>query len=144
MKTQTRIVIKNQITGEEMVFLGQGSYKAPWKLDRVETVRVPGEPGEPETEESLARKSKLAVWATKHGLPLPQFLDAARWLLQKDCAFCQLATQVMRAIDSMGDAKAEHAITRILAAKDRGDHAELEKIKKELCPSETPTSPQQS
>jgi hypothetical protein len=140
MKTQTRIIIKNQDTGEEQVFLNQGSYKLPWKLDRVETIRVPGEPGEPETEAILARRAKLAVWTTKLGLPIHEFFDLARWMLKKDCPYCQMGTQVLKAIDELGEAKAEKALGEILQAKKDDDHARLERIKKNLWPSEQPTS----
>ena len=135
-----RIIIKNTITGEEKVLLNQGSFSAPWKVDRIEHMRKPGEPGEPVVQEMLDRRARLAVWAEKHGMPLVEFLQFARWLIKKDCPFCQVVTKVLEAIDELGEHAAEKALTRILDAKSRNDHAELEKIRKELWPSEQPTS----
>lgn len=135
-----RIIIKNSITGEEKVLLNQGNFRDPWKVVRVEHVRKPGEPGEAVTQAMQDRRAKLAVWAEKHHLPVVEFLQFARWITKKDCAFCELGTKVLEAIDELGEHDAERALTRIFAAKDRNDHDELVRIRKELWPSEQPTS----
>ena len=88
--------------------------------------------------------SRLAVWSQKLGIPTAQLLDAARWLLQKDCPYCQLGTQVLRQIDNLGEARAERLLSMILEAKKVDDRDTLERIRKDLWSSETPALPPQS
>lgn len=140
MKTQSIIILKNTITGEERRLLNGGNYRAPWKLDRVETVKVPGEPGEPITDQILETRARIAVWTQKLGMPIAEFFDAARWLLKKDCPFCQMGTQVLKAIDELGEHRAEKILAEILQAKRDNDHARLKRIKETLWLSERTTS----
>ena len=139
-----RIYLRNEITGEEKVLLNQGGYKAPWKVVKVESYKEPGDKGWAVTEETKKREARLAVFAQKMGLPLAEFLDAARWLLQKDCPFCQMATQILKSIDELGEDKAREAIAEILVAKEAKDFDRLEKVKKRLWSSDQHGSPQPS
>ncbi len=82
--------------------------------------------------------ARLAVWSQKFGLPTADLLDAARWLLNKDCPFCQLGTQVLRRIDELGDEKATSAIVQILEAKKQNDLGRLEQIRQCLDQQELP------
>jgi hypothetical protein len=40
--------------------------------------------------ENNSHKAKIAVMAQSYGVPVAEFLDATRWLLNKKCPFCQL------------------------------------------------------
>ena len=125
------IVLENTETGETRSVKGQASFEKPWRVQRVikEPKQIP---------------ARIAFWATKLGLPVPEFLDMARWLLKKDCPFCQLGTQVLKSIDELGDDRAQTVLAEILAAKETNDTARLAEIKKSLWPYDQPVSPRQS
>ena len=89
-------------------------------------------------------KIALAIWATKLGLPVANFLQLARWLLDKDCPYCEMGGKVLNKIKELGEDKAHDALVKILAAKDRNDLAALEEIRKSLWSSESPELPPQS
>lgn len=128
------VVIENSETGEtrEIEKGSDGKYpklKLPW--------RVKGTP------ELIRRKlnfenqvqnlnSRVAVLAARMGLPIADFLDTARWLLDKDCPYCQVATKVLRRIDEIGADRAIDILNRIQAAKAANDNATLTAIKAEL------------
>lgn len=126
-----KVTLENTLTGEIQVVNGPASFTAPWQIKSVE--KVVSEKKYP---------ARIAVWAQKHGLPVAQFLDVARWLLEKDCPFCQTGTQVLKALDTLGEEKAERALGEILAAKEAGDTARLAEIRQELWPSDQQTSSQ--
>ena len=77
-------------------------------------------------------RAKLAVWATKIGIPVPTLLDMSRWLLNKDCPYCQLGTKVLKLLDELGEDKAKELLSRILIAKETNDIGELNNIRLEL------------
>lgn len=135
-----KIHLINTITQERKVLINQASYGPPWKVERIEYVKNPGEPGGMDNEHTRATKARIAVWLQKSGLPVAEFYDAMRWVLKKDCPFCQMGTQVLKAIDELGEDKVEEALEEILKAKDANDMARLEQIKKDLWQSERPTS----
>lgn len=85
--------------------------------------------------------AKVAVWAQRFGLPVAEFSDAARWLLRQDCPYCQLASQVLKAIEELGPEATEHYFGLILKAKNANDMARLEQIREEIWRSEKPLSP---
>lgn len=125
------IVLENIATGEtEEIKSNKGSLKPGWRVKAF----VP--------EQHFEHTAKLAVLATKFGIPVPQFLDAARWLLKKNCPFCQLGTQVLKRIDELGEERATEAIAQILEAKDRNDGEALERIRKSLCLDQLELPPQ--
>lgn len=129
-----KVTIVNPETGEEKVFINKGSFSPPWKVKSVETVM---------NEDTRERLVKLSLWATRFGLPVPTFLDAARWILDKDCPYCQLSTLIMRRIDALGEERAHNLISQILVAKEQNDLGALENIRKSLC-SDQQELPQQS
>lgn len=77
-------------------------------------------------------RAKLVTLAATYHLPIGQFLDVARWLLKKDCPYCQLGTQVLRKVQQLGSAKTQHLVMRILQAKAVNDLDALSKIKEEV------------
>jgi len=77
-------------------------------------------------------QSKIAVYAQRMGLPAAGFLDAARWLLDRDCPYCQLATEALRRINEMGDEMAIYFLNRIQVAKANNDMEELRRIRQEI------------
>lgn len=119
-----KVILENTETGELREMGDRGSFKRPWKIK--ETI-----PDPPSTSNALL-KTKLAVFATKLGLPLPEFLDVARWLLKKDCPFCQMGTEILKRIDGLGETKAMELLNRILIAKNTNDMNTLDLIKQEL------------
>lgn len=128
-----KIYLKNSETGEERMFINKvEAYRAPWRIDRIEKYLDP---------DSAAGRvdAKLAVWAEKIGIPVAAFADAARWLLAKDCPFCQLGSRVLKRIEELGPETTEWALAEILAAKDRGDADRLVQIRELLC-LDKPTS----
>lgn len=122
------LLIQHKETGETRELSGNGgAIPSGWFL-------VKGLPdGPPPNNKVREFELQLAMWATKFRLPVAGFLDAARWLLDKDCPFCQLGTQVLRRINELGEERAEKALREILAAKDANDLAKLEEIKAGLC-----------
>jgi hypothetical protein len=129
-----KFILENQETREVKEIIGsKAQYSKPWKLIKTEREssddlkrRATG------TKRHAEYEAKIAVWATKFGLPVPQFLDAARWLLDKKCPFCQLGTQVLKRIDELGAEKAEVFLTRILSAKEDNNLDLLNQLKSEL------------
>lgn len=79
--------------------------------------------------QSYELQANLAIWAQRLGVPVPQFLDAARWLLGKGCSFCNAGTQILRRVNELGEERTAELITQILEAKKRQDFETLEKIK---------------
>lgn len=128
-----KVTLENTLTGETKIVNGPASFTAPWKIQSIE--KVANEKKYP---------TRLVVWAQKRGMPVAQFLDAARFLLQKDCPFCQTGTKVLKEIDRLGEDRAEKILDEILAAKDAGNTARLAEIRKELWPLEQPESLPQS
>jgi hypothetical protein len=122
-----KVTLENIETGETIEVGKAGKLPKGWRVKSIQSTR--NDAGAVAKRE---RDSKLAVFATKLGLPVPQFLDAARWLLKKDCPFCQLGTQVLKRIDELGEEKAQALVARVLIAKDANDIEELARIKQEI------------
>jgi len=117
-------ILENTETGEIKEVEGATvSYQKPW--------RVKGFKGSASTA--------VAVAATKLGVPMPQILDAVRWLIQKDCPFCAEGTKVLRHLNEIGEDRAKDIIDQIRAAKEAKDLTRLEEIKKSLWPSDQQT-----
>lgn len=114
--------LENPLTGETITYKGAVSFTPPWRVKSI--------------TKTNSKLSIVAAWAQKRGIPIAEASDAARWLLKKECPFCQLASQVLKAIEELGTEKTEEAFDAILAAKATGDTAELERIRKKLWPSE--------
>lgn len=57
---------------------------------------------------------KLAIIATNWGIPLPDLLDAARKLLNKNCTKCNTVSQILRRIHELGPNQAERLIRELL------------------------------
>lgn len=129
----SHVLLENIATGQTVEAPAAGSVPHGWKVKGVVV-----------SKKAAPWSAKLAVWSQKFGLPTADLLDAARWLLEKDCPYCQLGTQILRAIDRLGVARSEELIARILEAKAANDAETLESIRKELWSSETPELPQQS
>ncbi len=121
----TRITLWNPETGEERVIVGQGTFQRPWRVKSIYH--------EPRREDL-----RLAMWAERKGIPVDKFLDAARWLLRKECPFCQLGTKVLQAIDALGEERTGEILDAIIAAKDANDLTRLEEIKRSIWASDQP------
>jgi len=118
-----RVILENTKTGELRELRDQGNFRLPWRIREVI----------PEVDKRAHEMdATLAVFATKLGVPVPRLLDAARWLLRKDCPYCQLGTQVLKRVKELGEARSIELIQRILIAKDTNDHNVLEQIKQEI------------
>jgi hypothetical protein len=117
------VILENTETGELKELHDKGSFRAPWRIK--ETIR-----------ESSPKKKHMeaafAVWATQLNIPVPQFLDAARWLLNKNCPYCELGTKVLKRIKELGEKRSIELIQRILVAKDADNRDELETIRQEI------------
>jgi hypothetical protein len=120
------VILENKETGETRVVGNSGKVPKGWKIKEYIS------DGNKSAHVKKEREAKLAVYATKLGLPVPQFLDAARWLLQKDCPYCQLGTQVLRRISELGEERAQELVARVLAAKETDDKEELNRIRQEI------------
>lgn len=121
-----KVIIENTETGELIEMGDRGSFKRPWRIKET----IP-DPASASTNDTLLQ-TKLAIFATKLGIPLPQFLDAARWLLKKDCPFCQMGTEILKRIDELGEVKAMELLNMILVAKSTNNINTLNFIKQEL------------
>lgn len=119
-----RIILENTETHELRELQDRGSFKRPWRIKET----IPDGSGPTNDKMSV----QLAVFATKLGLPVPQLLDAARWLLQKDCPYCKLGTQVLRRVSELGEQRSLELINRILAAKQSNDRNTLHEIRREV------------
>lgn len=127
------VIIENPDTGEtRLLEKVNGKYPPitlPWRvkgtLESVQREKVV-------TDRRAHTQSMLATYATRLGLPVPQFLDAARWLLDKNCPYCQLGTQVLRRISEIGADRAIELLDRIQKAKANQDTDELVRIRKEI------------
>lgn len=126
-------VIFENANGQTMEGEASGTIPPGWKIKGVIISR-----------DKAPWAAKLAVWSSKYGMPTADLLDAARWLLQKDCPYCELGTQVLREIERLGPDRSETLIARILEAKKTNDTTALESIRKELWSSAAPELPQQS
>lgn len=80
----------------------------------------------------LPNKIKVALFAVKLGLPVADILDAARFILGKSCPYCQLSTNLLRLVDSLGEEKVKEYITKCLNAKKNNDLAALATLQKEI------------
>lgn len=127
-----KIYLKNVETGEEKVFIDKAeAYRHPWKLDRVEKYL------DPDSQQGRI-DAKIAVWAQKLGLPVAQFFDLARLILEKDCPFCQMGTKILKTIDDIGEERAHRYLSELLNAKERKDFDTLARIRNELWSSGQP------
>ena len=125
------VLLLNTETGERrIVHDTTGTLKAPWRVEK--RVSNPAITGQLHLQSKLALEAKLATWASSLGLPVSRFLDAARWLLKKDCPFCQLGTQVLRRVEELGKEKTEELIRRILEAKKENDLKALQQLQEEF------------
>ncbi len=128
------VVIENPETGETKMLekntLGKyPSFKLPW---RVKGTLTEIQRGDGVKERIATIQSVLAVYASKVGLPVADFLDAARWMLDKECPFCQTVTNVLRRVAELGDERSMDLILRIKLAKDKKDEPALWLIKEEI------------
>jgi hypothetical protein len=118
-----KVILENTETGELKQLHDKGNFRTPWRIKEVI----------PETDKQTHElQATLAVYAAKLNLPIGQFLDAARWLLNKKCPFCQLGTQVLKRVKELGEERSIDLIRRILTAKDSNDLETLNHIKQEL------------
>ncbi len=123
------VILENTETGELRKAGNSGSFRKPWRVKEF----IPDDPAKAaEVSVKQKRDAKLAVWGTKFGLPVPQLLDAARWLLKKDCSYCQLGTQVLRRMEELGEERTRELVAQILAAKEANDESVLIRMRKEL------------
>lgn len=118
-----KIILENPETGELRELRDKGSFSRPWRIK--ETIPE-------QSTRTHETQATLAVFASKVGLPVAQFLDAARWLLRKDCPYCQLGTQVLKRVTELGEVRSIELIQRILAAKDANDINVLTQIRQEI------------
>jgi hypothetical protein len=117
------VILENTETGELHELKDRGSFQRPWRIKEVIPEHKP---------DTNSVKVQLAVLGTKFGLPVPQLLDAARWLLKKNCPYCELGTEVLRKINELGEQQVQELITRILTAKASNDIDALNKIRQEV------------
>lgn len=117
------IILENTETGELKQLHDKGNFRLPWRIKEV----IPE--ADKRTHELQAT---MAVLAAKANLPIAQFLDAARWLLNKSCPYCQLGTQVLKRVKELGEERSIELIRKILIAKDNNDIETLNNIKQEL------------
>jgi hypothetical protein len=122
-----KVTLENIETGETVELGNSGRIPKGWRVKSAQSTR-----SDPHAAAKRERDAKLAVYAAQAGLPVAQFLDAARWLLKKNCPYCQLGTMVLRRIDELGPEKAQELVTRVLVAKDANDIEELNRIKLEI------------
>jgi len=118
-----KVILENTETGELKELYEHGKFQRPWRIKEI----VPGE-----NKPGKDMAARFAVFSTKLGLPVPQLLDAARWLLQKDCPYCQLGTKILRRIDELGENRSFELIKRILTAKANNDVGALDQIRREV------------
>jgi hypothetical protein len=78
------------------------------------------------------KHARIAVLATKVGMPVPQFLDLVRKLRGIKCPYCQLATKILRHIDQIGEDKAIELIEQIITAKKANDETWLAELTKQF------------
>jgi hypothetical protein len=133
-----QVVIENPETGETKTLEKQpnGQYpvvQLPWRVKGTVTTLAQAEVLE-QRKASMAMqlKSRVAVYAAKAGIPMAEFLDTARWLLDKDCPYCQTGTLVLRRIQELGEDIAVQLLNRIQEAKARQDNTELSRIRHEI------------
>ena len=128
------VIIENPETGETRTLEKDASgrypaFKLPWRVKgTTQTIQRAKEV----SDYKMAVQSKLAVYATRLGLPVANFLDAARWLLDRDCPYCQLATEALRRIQELGDEMAIYFLNRVQVAKANNDMEELRRIRQEI------------
>lgn len=79
-----------------------------------------------------AQKARLAITATKLGLPVPSFLTLVKQIGQFKCPFCKLGVQVLNKLDVMGEEKALDILTRVLEAKKEKNHVALAQLVEEF------------
>ena len=118
-----RVILENTETGELRELRNKGNFRIPWRIKEVI----------PEEDTQIHElQATLAVLATRVGLPVAKFLDAARWLLNKNCPFCQLGTRVLKRVKELGEERSIELIQRILVAKDNDDKVALAQITQEI------------
>lgn len=118
-----KVILENPETGELRELHNHGNFSRPWRIKEVV----------PEVDQRTHElNALLAVWATQLRIPVPQFLDAARWLLRKDCPYCRLGTQILKRVKELGEQRSIELVQRILVAKDQNDHNALEQIRQEI------------
>jgi len=128
------VIIENPQTGETRTLEKDASgryptFHLPWRVKgTVEGIKQAAV----QANAQMLLQSKIAVYAQRMGLPAAGFLDAARWLLDRDCPYCQLATEALRRIQELGDEMAIYFLNRIQVAKMNNDMAELRRIRQEI------------
>ncbi len=83
------VIIENPQTGETRTLEKDASgryptFQVPWRV-RGTTQSV--QRAAVVADYKMQVQSKLAVYATRLGLPVASFLDSARWLLDRDCPY---------------------------------------------------------
>jgi hypothetical protein len=123
------VILENIETGEIQEVGSAGLIPKGWRVKGIGKPKgglVLAKPEDPQID------VKLAVWAQKIGLPVAQFFDAARWLLDKHCPYCQLGTQILKRVEELGEDRTRELVAQILEAKKRQDLEALERIRKSL------------
>lgn len=127
------VIIENPETGETRTLEKENgrypAFKVPW---RVKGTTQSVQRASVAADYQMQVQSKLAVYATRMGLPVAGFLDTARWLLDRNCPYCQLATEALRRIQELGDEMAIFFLNRIQVAKANNDMEELRRIRQEI------------
>jgi hypothetical protein len=120
------IVLENDKGEIREVQSGQ-TWTAPWKpKGTVANMRR-----EQAKNEATAH---FATLASEWGLPTSVVASVARWLLAKNCPYCDIAGEFLALLESgkIEKSQARILVLRALNAKDQNDREELSQLKGEL------------
>jgi len=128
------LVLENMETGETRIIKPSSdgkypSWQKPWKYKQLikdELVSIERQ------KKAAEKKARLAVAATKVGLPVPAFLKFVRQVGRLNCPYCQLGTQVLKKLDELGEEAALDLLARILLAKKQKDAQTLAELVEEF------------
>lgn len=123
------IIIENKETGETKEIAPGEHFRLPWKVKgTVANIKRKEE----KQQRNTYIKSRLAVAATKLGVPVPKLFDLVRQVAGIKCPYCDLSTKILEHLDRLGDEKACNILQRVLIAKEKDDRMELNRLVKEF------------
>lgn len=118
------IILENTETKETREMKSGEMFSAPWHVKG--TVA-----NEQRSQAKNALKAELATMASEFGVPMAGLLSGARWLLGKDCPFCEVGGEFLALLQNgaIDRAQAKDLICQVLNAKDQKDYAALAALK---------------
>lgn len=121
------IKLEHAQTGETIEVSSGTTFREPWRVKGIKE-------NVDRQAENRERAAKLSTMLSGWGLPLSMTLTAIRWLLGKNCPYCQVGGEFLKLLEDgkIGEAECKELVIQVLNAKDQNDEVGLAALKGRL------------